>query len=110
MLSLEKNTATTTHVHTETGTSYVISGLTAKRYNQIRAACTKGDKVDSVEMAGKVADEVIQSWEGVDGECNKPNKIKFGEKFAFDIMPGITDRAMEFATATAEEIAAAKNG
>lgn len=118
MLSLQKETNTVEYFHAETKTSYQLKPLTAKRYQQILARNTKADKVDVIGKMTQIAVEHIESWEGVgeivDGkampsECDIKNKASFGEKFAYKIMPSITDKAMEAATSDDMEIDAAKN-
>lgn len=117
MLSLSKETSTTTFHHAETKTSYQIKALPAKRYSHITDQHTKNGKVNVIAKMSALAVEIIQSWEGVgesvDGkdepaECNVVTKAQFGEKFAFMIMPALVDAAMDFATLGEQEIDAAK--
>lgn len=114
MLTLEKSTSTFHWIHTETGTSFTLKPLSAKRYNSLIDRNTKNGKVDAIAKMRDAAVDCIESWEGIGtkdspAECDLKNKSAFGEKFAFSIMPLLVDKCLEAGSTGLEEVEDAKN-
>lgn len=108
-LTLDKETSAVPHTHAETSSSFMIQPLTAARYNALRRESMKNGEVDTILMNSKIAKEVIVSWSSnIKAEISDENLLAFGRKYAFTIMPGITDKALEAGAGLIEEIAEAK--
>lgn len=111
MLDLDKE-STFDALHEETGVTFTLLTVDPRTYERLQRAAGKGkDKSpDPIAFAGLFAEHAIQAWDKVRQPCNNENKRKFGERFAFNVMPWMVNECMDAARSLDEEKDAAKNG
>ena len=105
--------------HSGTGIPFKLKPISPRQYDQLQRAAGKGRDSDSdpIKFAGIFAEAAIVEWHaeeggkrvGVKQDCTPENRRRFGEKFAFNIVPWIVAHCMDAARSLETEEAAAKN-
>lgn len=104
--------------HPDTGTPFTLKPISPREYEQLQRAAgkTRDRDSDPIKFAGLYAEAAIVSWHkdedgkrvGVKQDCTPENRRRFGEKFAFNIVPWIVAKCMDSARSLEVETADAK--
>lgn len=110
MLDLDKED-TFTETHPDTGVELTLRPLPPGDYERLQKRAGKGKNNDSdpIKFAGLFAQHAIVDWGKVKQDCNADNKKKFGERFAYTIIPWALSQCMDAARSLDAEIDDAKN-
>src|SRR5574340_1269884 len=90
--------------HPGTGTPFKLRPISPREYDQLQRAAGKSrsDDADPIKFAGLFAQAAIVGWHGehdgarvgVKQDCTPENRRRFGEKFAFNIVPWLVSHCM----------------
>lgn len=114
-LDIEPTKKTFEITHPDTGIPFTLNPITPRKYQALQKKSQVKGELDPVAFAANVAEYAIEAWrkDGVKAcvkqECTDVNKRAFGEKFAFNIVPWITNEAMSLDRSIQEEVVDAKN-
>lgn len=110
MLDLDKDD-TFTETHPDTGVKLTLRPVTPAEYERLQKRAGKGKNQDSdpIKFAGLFAQHAIVDWGSVKQDCTGDNKQKFGERFAYTIMPWAVSQSLDAARTMDGEIEDAKN-
>ncbi|MFH2082077.1 MAG: hypothetical protein ABIK08_11400 [Pseudomonadota bacterium] len=107
-------------IHPDTGTPFTLKPISPREYEKLQrdAGKTRERDADPIKFAGLYAEAAIVAWHkdsaagrvGVKQECTPENRRRFGEKFAFNILPWIVIQCMDAARSMEVETAEAKKG
>ncbi|MBZ0104642.1 MAG: hypothetical protein K8H84_03335 [Sulfuricella denitrificans] len=117
-LNIKPKQNTFTSTHPDTGIEFELRPLSPRKYAELQKKSIKpGSKeIDAVTMGGNIAAFAIAGWGDkiVDDndeaiECTPETARIFGEAYAYNITPWITDQAMSLDRGLVDEVTAAKN-
>lgn len=109
MLDLDKSDSFT-ETHPETGVEFDLKPVDPREYDRLQKKAGKGKgDADPIVFAGLFAAHAVLGWRGVKQDCTDEAKRKFGEKFAYNIVPWMVGQCMDAARAMTAEVDAAKN-
>lgn len=109
MLDLEKeDTFEATH---DSGVTFTLRPVDPRTFEKLqrRAGKSKTSDADPIAFAMAFADHAIVGWQNVKQGCTEDNKKRFGERFAFSVMPWMVVQCMDVARSLDGEIGEAKN-
>lgn len=109
MLDLDKDDVFE-ETHPETGVTFTLKPVDPRTFERLQKQCKgRSGAVDAISFAGVFAAHAIDGWQGVKQDCTAENKKRFGEKFAFNVMPWMMNHCMDAARSIDGEVSAAKN-
>ncbi|MDP3425490.1 MAG: hypothetical protein Q8S32_17250 [Burkholderiaceae bacterium] len=96
----------------DSGVKFTLIPIDPRAYEKLQRQAGRGKngEADPIAFAGLFAKQAIVRWEGVKQHCSDENKQRFGERFAFNVMPWLVSQCMDVARTIDAEVDAAKNG